>query len=303
MRLSDMSRAKSIANELTRQQETMDTIRKEIVSGQRSLSVADDPAGYTTALQYKEIITLNEGYERNIESYNNELELYENQLDHFSNTLLKLKTMVTEASNDTSYRGSVESFRTRANNLLESLLGGANVIVNGNYMFSGSKIHDKPFTAERLNGEISQVTYNGDNMPKVFNPYTSETMRVNLSGQEIFCGRAGMDENVFQNIIDFRNDLGDSKLENADEHLEKIDNSLNSMIGKRGEIGTHIQHLENLKNFLENHRLTFEQKTSDLENIDMAEAVSRFLAQENVYKASLEVASRLYSLSFLDYIK
>lgn len=303
MRLTDMGRARSIAYELKRSQEVMDIIRKEIVSGRKSLSVADDPASYAKVLQYKEIISLNEGYMQNIESYKNELELYESQLDHFSDTLLKIKNLVTEASNDASYRDSVDSFRTRANNLIESLLSGSNIVVNGNYMFSGSKTHDMPFTTERLNGEISQVTYNGDNLPKVFNPYTSETMRVNLSGREIFCGKAGMDENVFQSIIDFRNDLEETGLENSDEHLEKIDSALNNMIGKRGEIGTHVQHLENLNDFLENYQLKLEQKSSDLENIDMAEAISQFLAQENVYKASLEVASRLYSLSLLDYIQ
>jgi len=303
MRLSDLGRTRTIAGELMQQLEIMDTIRTEIVSGKRTLNVADDPGIYSEVIQYKELMSLNEGYQKNIESYKGELELYESQLDYFSETLLELKNLVIEASNDASYQDSVDSFRTRANNLIESLLSSSNVVVNGNYLFSGSKTQDMPFTAERINGEITGVTYNGDNMPKVFNPYTSETMRVNLSGQEIFCGRAGMDENIFELAISFRDDLKGDSLKNADEHLEKIDDALNEMIGKRGELGTHIQHLENLNNFLDNYQLKLKQETSNLEDIDMAEAVSQFIAQENVYKASLEVASRLYNLSLLDYIQ
>jgi len=302
MRLSDQVRGRTMINDFRRNREIMDILRKEISSGKKILTVADDPENYSALLQYKDVMSLNNGFIRNIQSYQGELEIYENQIDQLAKSVSELKTLSIEASNDANYRDSTDTFRHRVNNILENIMSISNNIVNGKYLFAGSKTQTKPFECQRNSDEIVGVSYNGDNQPKIFNLYVSEKIGVNLSGEEIFLGRAGMGENIFQAVIDLRDDLKDDRFQNSEVHLDRMEKMLTRIIDKRGGLGGHIQHLNNLEDFMDNYNMILEEKSSRIEDVDMAEAISQLLAQESIIKASLEVASRLYRLSLLDHI-
>jgi len=280
----------------------MDKLQTESSTGTKIVTVADDPQAYSLLLRYKDAKVRTDGFINNIKNARNELELYENLVNQISEFVREVKILTINAANDAFYIDSKDSLRKSIENLMEKIVNLANNNLKGEYMFSGSKTMTKPFEVVRGSEGIESVTYVGDNREKVFNPDSSERIIINLSGEELFLGPAGQDENIFDALIQFKNDLTDQRLENAEEHISKFDKILNRFINKQGEIGSNVEHINRLESFLGNYSFILDEKSSQIENADLAETISKLLNQETVYKAALEVAARMNKLSILDYI-
>jgi len=84
-------------------------------------------------------------------------------------------------------------------------------------------------------------------------------------------------------------------LDNLDEHLDTV---LTAM----GDIGGKTHRTEFINARIDENIITFTKLLSNVQDIDMAEAIMLFKNLENVYKASLSVGSRVIQPSLVDFI-
>ncbi len=302
MRVSDRSHYASLVKNITKNQEDLWTIQKEISSGQKIVNIADDPGLNRQIMALDDTITKVDGYLSNISSTRSELETYESMIDGVVESIKDLQNLVIKSGNSAYYDTSKESFRKDVDNILTSLLTKANNSVAGSYAFSGSLVDTKPYTANYTDGIASSVTYAGDNMPKIINLDNNDRIYINLSGEEIFQGQAGGSEDIFQELISIRSDMQDDKFQNVDQHLINIENILDRLITKRGEIGNNVKHMESMESFLENFQLGLQEESDKMSSTDMAGAITTMMSIENVFQGSLQVAARMDKLSILNYL-
>lgn len=303
MRLTDAMMRSSILNNITTNRDQLYDLQREISSGDKIVNVSEDPGLYKKISLLEETQTRASTYIDNTGNATRELNTYEDQLNNISSTLTKLKNLALKANNSTYYSTSKETFRQEAEDTLEYLVQLANNKVSGKYIFAGSETDSEPFTATSTDGVITSVAYNGDNKGKSYDLDANDKININLSGEEIFAGRAGMDEDIFQTIIDFRQDMTDERFENADEHIEKLQTLMDRVTSKIGEIGNKVSHMENMETFMENFKLTVDSQHADLKYTDLTEAISTLLNVEGTLTASMQVAARLNNLSIMDYMK
>ena len=303
MKLSDKSQVNSILTNITRAQSQYWKLQKEISSGEKIISVADDPGLSRQIMSLNDTITRVDGYISNIDQTRSELETYESMIDGVVSSVKDLQNLVLKSGNTAAYYDtSKESFREEIDNILKSLLTKANNSVAGKYAFAGSKVDTQPFTANYTDGVVSSVTYSGDNYSKLINLDNNDRISINLSGEEIFHGQAGGSEDIFEELVAIRNDMQDDKFHNIDDHLTNLDNILNRLITKRGEIGNHVKHMDSMETFLENYQLGLEEDYSDMRFTDLAESISMMLSVETTYQGAMEVASRMDKLSIFNYL-
>jgi flagellin-like hook-associated protein FlgL len=112
-----------------------------------------------------------------------------------------------------------------------------------------------------------------------------------------------MGQGLFDELLAIKQDLQDDRFHNADEHITKINTILDRVINKQGELGSVSQHLDRLEDFMNTYHFVLQEKSSRIENVDMAAAVSTMLNQEHALRATLEVAARLNNLSLLNFMK
>lgn len=302
MRLTDQQLSSTLNYNISKNRSSYYQLVQEVSSGEKVITIADDPGTYRQIMGMEDTLSRVEGYKENISNARQELYLYEDSIDGVVELMNEMKQLVLKAGNTASYASAEENYVQNAEDILNSLITLANNNVSGKYMFSGSITDQKPFTTETTNGKITAVNYNGDNRSKVISLDTSDKIQLNLSGQEIFLGQAGADENIFQAIISVRDDMQSDGFKNVDEHIEQLDTIVQNLLGKRGEIGTYVNHVDSMEDFLNKFEIGLEEKYSELRYTDMAEAISDLLSTENVLTASLEVASRMNDISILNYL-
>lgn len=302
MRVSDRTHYASLVKNITKNQADLFDVQKEISSGKKIVNLSDDPGLNRQIMALDDTINKVDGYLSNISSTRSDLETYESMIDGVVGSIKDLQNLVIKSGNSAYYDTSKESFRKDVDNILTSLLTKANNSVAGSYAFSGSLVDTKPYTANYTDGIASSVTYAGDNLPKIINLDNNDRIYINLSGEEIFKGQAGGSEDVFQELIDIRTDMKDDKFHNIDQHLNNLENILDRLISKRGEIGNNVKHMESMESFLQNFQLGLQEKSEKLSSTDMAGAITNMMSIENVFQGSLQVASRMDKLSILNYL-
>lgn len=302
MKIPDKTMSQNLIDMLNRNRNRMHKLQLEVSSGEKVISIADNPGLHHRIMGMEDTLVRINGYKSNINTARQDLQLYEDMIGSIADKMREVKVSVITAGNTTNYAGSHETFKQSIEDSINSLAILANSNVTGRFMFSGSKIEQKPFTLVTSNGQVTSVVYNGDNRNKVYNLDTSDTVNINLSGEEVFKGQAGGDEDIFETLIAIKNDMDEESLKNIDDHLIRLDKILTRLQKKRGEIGTYVNHIDSMSDFLNRFQLSVEEKYSDLRYADLAESISMLLNSENIFRASLEVSARMNKLSILDFM-
>lgn len=97
-------------------------------------------------------------------------------------------------------------------------------------------------------------------------------------------------------------------LENGDqealsEELKEFDIYLNQALTARADIGSRMNRGEMMLNRIEGDIVNFRERQSDIEDVDMAEALTELMNEENVYNASLSVGARIIQPTLIDFLR
>ena len=71
----------------------------------------------------------------------------------------------------------------------------------------------------------------------------------------------------------------------------------------RADVGARVNRLESAQARQQQVQTRLTEELSKVEDIDYAEAITRYSVQENVYKAALEAGSRALQPSLFDYLR
>jgi len=139
----------------------MARLQEQTTTGSRINRPSDDPS-----CSYR-VVTLN-SQEKSLENYINNLSEAVGTLELSSTVIQEIGSALTETKvRLTQVIGSIyqEESRKRAaegiNDILEQVVSLANTKHMGQYLFGGSNTTSAPYLAERTNGEITGVTYQG----------------------------------------------------------------------------------------------------------------------------------------------
>lgn len=300
MRVSDYWRTRRTLDAFQTHQGEIDRLSIEVSSGKKVFDSSQDAIAYGKLMENKDSLFDTELYKGNTEAFKSRLDSYESKIDGLTTTLRNMKVLLLGAGNSATM--DPDTYTTQMETMLKQVLSIANSQEGGAFLFSGSRNQTRPFEATYSDGKIDQVTYMGDSAETVMNASAGIKLRVGLSGQDVFSGAAGMGEDVFQVMIDVKNDLADGKLDQLNSFLEKTDNIINRLVEKRGEIGSNGQILDQMGSFLDGLKENLDGRISKTESVDMAEAITTLMSRETVYRAAMEAASTLNNLTMLNYM-
>jgi flagellar hook-associated protein 3 FlgL len=85
--------------------------------------------------------------------------------------------------------------------------------------------------------------------------------------------------------------------------LQQLDKSLDHMLGVRAEVGTRLSSLDNAAASREDHEVELQRMTSDLRDLDYAEAITRMNQQLVGLQAAQASYAQISQLSLFNYLK
>jgi flagellar hook-associated protein 3 FlgL len=83
---------------------------------------------------------------------------------------------------------------------------------------------------------------------------------------------------------------------------DELENAYAQVNITRGEMGNHQQQLESIDNLLEDRHVEIKDRLSKLQDVDLSETITEFLAQQQAMQAYLQIASQTLQVSILQYL-
>lgn len=193
---------------------------------------------------------------------------------------------------------------------------GSNLASNQSYVsgdpirFGGVEITLTDSPGSPVAGDSYAVTtslpgaYQGDSERREIDVQPGTRVSQNIPGDRLFQG-VGVTGGT--NIFDTMNQINEALQTNdrgqINALLDTIDTTKEQVTNERSAVGARVNLLENVKSRQEDIQLNLEILKSDLEDVDIAEAITELQKQQNTYDATLGAASQIIQTSLLDFLR
>ena len=275
--------------------------QEKLSSGKRINRPSDDPSGTRKVLGLKAEEFQVQQFLDNTETAKEQINFTSNTLESMQDIFSKIKELTIQASNDTLGQSERKIISGELDELLESVLQNANTDNNGRYIFSGTQTLTSAFTATRdSNGNISSVSYNGNNEEIKYQIGPNTFMQINLPGGKLF-----QDNKAFSTLISLRDSLNASTFDStAFSNLRTtMDTATDAISTEITKFGAKANRLEMTTNSLENSQTALKELISYTEDADIASLIMNLKHQENVLQSSLETGAMVIQSTLLDFLR
>ena len=302
MRLSNKQMADTIMRNLNRQIMQIQARQKMISSGKKVNKPSDDPIGMGQILDFRRTLGSIDQYQRNIDRGKMRIELVETTLGGVEDLIVELKNWAVNISSGTADPEMIAIATEEVKNIYDQLMQLANTKLGNNYIFAGHMTDTEPFTrnADGIDGTADDwdATYNGDNGNLQILIGDNLTLDLKADGQDIFQGTV--------NIFDTMRDLIQG-LEAND--IIQVGNQVNLLIGAQDQIqaaraqgSARYKRLEAAENHWEVFRLKVEDMRSNVEDVDVTQALVELQNLETTYEISLASSAKIIQPTLMNFL-
>ena len=311
MRISTSQIYDAGSRNLMSSQSSLLRIQNQLSTGKKFLSAQDDPVAAAQVLLASQSLAVNSQYADNQASALSQLSYEESQLQSVVETLQQARDLTLSAGNGSYTDEAREKIADELESKFELLLGLANSTdANGYYLFSGYQGNTLPFKAvDDGFGSIS-ISYAGDEGQRSLQVGSTRQISVADSGQEIF--QKSTDKDVFKilrSVVSvLRTDVaGDAaaaaNLKNTlNTEMKNIDLALDNVLMVRSSVGARMNEVESLQSISSSLDLQYQARISELQDIDYAEVISRYLQQNKQLEAAQSSFAKVSGLSLFNYL-
>ncbi len=271
----------------------LSSANEKLASGKRISKPSDDVIGTARAMDYKLALNNIEQYKRNIDDAINHLEFSEKIMNSVSDSLIRAKELSIQGaagalgdSDRLALAKEVEQLRDHLLNLSASKL-------RGRYIFSGFKTDISPF-------DPTTFDYLGDSGSINVIIDKGTTMGINIPGNNAF-STGGV--TYFKMLDDLRISLQNNDSAGIQASVGLINDGLEQVINVTAEIGAKLNRLDDQINRLDDNTLSLKTLLSNVEDTDIAEAITEITKTQTVLEALRASSSRVMSQSLLDFLR
>jgi flagellar hook-associated protein 3 FlgL len=261
---------------------------------------SDDPVRIVTSLAMRSSLGEIEQFQKNIGDAQSWFEITEGALGNAADVLQRARELAVNGSTDTVPQESRRALVNEVTQLKEQLIQIANTTLGSRYIFGGSRTGEPPYD----NG------WKGNEGKIEFQISSGVTIQVNLPGKELFGeDRVDGDENsgsgaigVLEKLAGVLNDDTKSGAE-VSSVIGEIDQVLDSLIAKRGEIGAKTNRMGRALDRLGETEVSVTELLSQAEDADIAKAIIDLKSQENAYRVTLAAGARIVMPTLMDFMR
>jgi flagellar hook-associated protein 3 FlgL len=290
---------RGIASMLKRQM-ALSEAQQQVSSGKRIQTPSDDPPGAAQILNLRTAITQVEQYQENADQARARLDLQETALAGVDDILPKVLELTLQGQNDTYNAAARQAIADELRELNAELMGLANTKdSNGEYIFAGFSADSIPFS----NPADGVFSYSGDMGSRSLRISATRQIQDRENGYDVFMNvetAAGGQRNLFETIhgviagleADAPNSAYIDDLYSAMEHVSSV----------RARGGARLNAIDAQKTVNEDFIYTMTVTRSNIEDVDLAEAIGRFEQGMVALQAAQQTFTKVQGLSLFDYL-
>jgi len=292
------------ANAMLSQQAKLSRTQLQLASGKRVQSPKDDPVAASYLLDLRGTIQQVGQYQDNNDRARARLELQDSTLQGVDELMPRILELTIQGQNDTNTPADRRAIAKELRQINDELLGLANTKdSNGEYIFAGLKADAPPFSSP----SDGVFTYGGDTGSRSLQVSASRQLQDRESGFAVFMdipasagapatGRRNLFETLHRVIAGLESDNPDPA------SLDDLHQAQQHILDVRASTGARLNTLEQQSGVNEGFLFTMRTAQSEVEDLDYAEAVSRFQQQLLALQAAQQSFTKVQGLSLFNYL-
>lgn len=300
MRVSTLQMFRQGVNSILDQQTQLARTQNQLSTGKRIVNPSDDPIGSAQLIGLSESLRITEQYQRNSQVAQSRLEQEDTVLGSVVDNLQRARELAVQGLNDSNSVADRTAIALEVRQILGEVLALANrKDGNGQQLFSGFQVQTVPFTD---NG-AGNFSYAGDAGQRQLQIGSGRQVADGDSGQAVFLDipdTSGGTEDIFTTLYTLAVDLeADAPAGNS---LDQIDNAMEQMLQFRATVGARLNAIDGQRGINDSLLVQLEQTRSIIEDLDYAEAASRFSQESVTLQAAQQAFVRVQNLNLFNFL-
>jgi len=298
---------------VNRAMDRMQKTQLKIATGRNINSLSDNPVGVGLALNHKTNLSKNDYYKKSITMGLNTVNRISTALENAERLLSEIRILSDEAAASNITSAERAAISLEVNDLLSELIDTANTKGRGKFLFggtetlSGTQTLAQPFNAQySADGlTITGVVQNPRGINKGISLLVadSNSVDIKISGGAIFQPNGAKGANdVFDAVIALRDAVESNDVGTIQGAAQTLDQALDLIVNQETLFGAKARRLELTQDRIEKIDLDDTSDLSEIMDVDLAEAIMEFTAQQAAYQAALQAGSKSLQQSLLNFI-
>ena len=293
MRITDSMISRNLLTNINSSREAMSVYQDQQASGKRLNKVSDDPVDYTKIESFRSVITQNNQYLDGISLAKGYIDVSTTSLEQMNEGIMSAKEIAIKASDVSQTQLNYDVFKDQINDIIEDTVALTNSTFMGNSVFAGTK--SKTENSFIYNG--SSITYTGND--KMINRKISDNyyVDINVSGREL------INTDMFTNLINFKEALDTGDISTITDSIDLLNGVSENLTKLNSSLGSIKMQIINTENRINTANLNLKSYLSNLEDADLAEAITNYKSEETAYQSALYSTSNAINLNILSFLR
>ena len=282
------SRMNYLSQETSSVTSELNEVNKQIATGKRLTRMSQEAWSVPEIHQLRERIDVQQHYQRSSDLSRALLAQAEDAILNVMNVIDRTKMLSIQMNNETFNADDRSDVVTELEGLKEQVRQLANSEFNGRYVFAGAAFDSEAFDAS--------YAYQGSTTEFSVSVSDSSSVDVGFDGSDVFQGSA----DVFAAYDDFITGLNtdDSALiADAVGNFEEVYDQLTNYLSK---VGGNSRIADDMSQVASSLELSLVERLSSVEDVDVAEALSRFSLLQTQYEINLQLTAKTRSISLFE---
>ncbi len=292
-RVSTKFQYDSSLNRIHTAYQRMFNAQQSVVTGKKQDLVVNDPGGASFIVRASTLKTSVEQYQKNLRSAEQTLKQSESVYTEMKTMLQEAYGLALQSANTTLDQTGRNAMAKQVETMMTRLVDLGNTqSASGDYIFAGKKIDTKPYSVTGAG-----IVYSGDAGQRVVESGPGSTLSITVGDSATF-------SQAYQALNDMKNHLlsGNISLLGG-QSVGDLQKSMDATKLLVGDIGARMQQVQEQNNQHQRRVDDLTQRISDVEDVDMAEAISEYQLAQTVYQAALQTTSIMDRMSLMDFMR
>ncbi len=291
IRTNDLSAYRTLQYNMSKTSSSLNQLYVKTSTGQQVDKASDAPSLVRTIITGRSDIIVGERYIENCKHVQNSLSTAETAIDSMIDLLDRAKEIAVAAANDSLSQSDRDSYTDEVIQLEENLLDLANMQADGKYIFAGYNDQVEPFSG-------SPVVYNGTGDHQEIEISSGIRVAKNITGSELFVSPV----DIFTTLTELKSALQGGNTTTISSQLTSIEDAAEQVRRQQNFLGNTSARMDDIIAVHESSLLLVNEKLSQAEDADLTEVLSEVSKLELSLEATMQVTSRVSSLSLFDYL-
>jgi len=288
MRVTDgMLRANALRG-LTTSTMRLARSQEQVATTKRLNRPSDDPAQVREAVKLRDGIAELEQFMRNIETAGRTLSAAETAIATAGDAIQRARELAIQGANDTLSAVDRQQMAQEVGQLAGQLVQLASTKVGDSYIFSGFRTDVPPYASPT-------GAYQGDAGVVMARISPGTAVPVNVFGDAVF-GPA------LASLVQLQAELA-AGTRVTPSTIAALDAGQDALLAGRATVGARQNRLEETTAYLEQGMIAARKLLSELEDVDMTQAISQLSEQQLTYQAALKVNATILQRTLMDELR